>query len=81
MPTPASTLSLERPRTLKAALAMLADDPRLTPMAGCTDIFVGLHFATLGRRRFLDLWGLDELRGIRVGGSKGASPRSGAWRG
>jgi xanthine dehydrogenase small subunit len=66
MPTPASTLSLQRPRTLKAALTMLADDPTLTPIAGCTDVFVGLHFGTLDKRRFVDLWPLDELRGIRL---------------
>ena len=43
---------------------MLAGDPELTPIAGCTDVYVGLHFGTLPQRRFLDLWGLEELRGI-----------------
>ncbi len=66
MPTPANALSLRRPKTLKAALAMLSDDPTLTPIAGCTDVFVGLNFGTLDKRRFLDLWGLDELRGISL---------------
>lgn len=66
MPTDARSLSLQRPRTLKAALAMLAGDPTLTPIAGCTDVFVGLHFGTLEQRRFLDLWGIDELRAIRI---------------
>jgi xanthine dehydrogenase small subunit len=60
------TLVLERPRSLKAALAMLATDSRLTPIAGCTDVYVGLHFGTLKERRFLDLWNLDELRGISL---------------
>ncbi len=45
---------------------MLAGDPRLTPIAGCTDVFVGLHFGTLPARRFIDVWDLKELRGIRV---------------
>lgn len=45
---------------------MLADDPELTPIAGCTDVYVGLHFGTLPRRRFLDLWNLKELGGITV---------------
>jgi CO/xanthine dehydrogenase FAD-binding subunit len=27
---------------------------------------VGLHFGTAPQRQFLDLWGLDDLRGIRV---------------
>jgi xanthine dehydrogenase small subunit len=62
-------LTLERPRSLKAALALLAGDPRLTPMAGCTDVFVGLHFGTLKEQRFIDLWHLDELRGITVSGN------------
>ena len=66
MRRPASALTLRRPRTLKAALAILADDPAVTPIAGCTDVFVGLHFGTLDRSHFVDLWGLDELRGIRM---------------
>ena len=80
MPTPVSTLTLQRPRSLKAALAMLADDPTLTPIAGCTDVFVGLHFGTLDQRRFIDLWPLDELRGIRLvkDKSEGLSVRIGA---
>jgi xanthine dehydrogenase small subunit len=66
VPTPVSTLTLRRPRSLKAALAMLRDEPSLTPIAGCTDVMVGLHFGTAPQRQFLDLWGLDELRGIRL---------------
>ena len=66
MPGRVDQLSLERPRTLKAALRALASDHSLTPIAGCTDVFVGLHFGTLNDRRFLDLWALDELRGIRL---------------
>jgi xanthine dehydrogenase small subunit len=59
-----STLELRRPRTLDEALGMLRADGPLTPIAGCTDVYVGLHFATLAARRFMDLWPLDELRGI-----------------
>jgi CO/xanthine dehydrogenase FAD-binding subunit len=47
---------------------MLRDEGPLTPMAGCTDLYVGLNFGTLGARRFLNLWGLDALRGIEVRG-------------
>jgi len=39
------------------------------PIAGCTDVMVGLHFGTSDQRRFLDLWPLDELRGIAAGGA------------
>ena len=56
MPAVVSTLALERPRSLKAALALLAGDPALTPIAGCTDVYVGLHFGTLPQQRFIDLW-------------------------
>jgi CO/xanthine dehydrogenase FAD-binding subunit len=31
-------------------------------------VYVGLEFGTLADRRFIDLWGLDELRGIRERG-------------
>lgn len=66
MPAVVSTLALERPRSLKAALSMLAAEPALTPIAGCTDVYVGLHFGTLAQRRFIDLWSLKELKGITV---------------
>lgn len=49
---------------------MLAGDPTLTPIAGCTDVYVGLHFGTVKQQRFIDLWGLDELRGIAVDGGR-----------
>ena len=78
MPADARALTLQRPRTLKAALAMLADDPSLTPIAGCTDVFVSLHFGATPAKRFLDLWPLDELRGIAAGKSNGAVLRIGA---
>jgi CO/xanthine dehydrogenase FAD-binding subunit len=64
---PLDAFALERPRTLKAALQAMARDA-WTPIAGCTDVYVGLHFGTLADRRFIDLWALDELRGIRVEG-------------
>lgn len=63
MRTAISTLTLARPRTLTAALRMMADE-RLTPLAGCTDVYVGLQFGTFTSRRFIDLWPLDDLRGI-----------------
>jgi xanthine dehydrogenase small subunit len=67
VPANASALALERPRSLKAALASLAGDPSLTPIAGCTDVYVALHFGQMpSQKRFIDLWGLKELRGISV---------------
>lgn len=66
MPARVDALTLERPRSLESALAMLAADPRLTPIAGCTDVYVGLHFGTAREQRFIDLWNLEELRGVSL---------------
>ena len=66
MPTAVSDLTLNRPKSLKQALAMLGDDPSLTPIAGCTDVYVGLQFGSVREKRFLDLWELKELRGIAM---------------
>lgn len=65
MATSAGRLSLLQPTSLAQALCMLRDEGPLVPLAGCTDLYVGFHFGTVPARRFLDLHGLDELRGIR----------------
>jgi carbon-monoxide dehydrogenase medium subunit len=57
---------LLEPRTLRDALRMLDQEGPLVPMAGCTDLYVSLNFGTLKATRFLNLWGLDELRSIAV---------------
>jgi xanthine dehydrogenase small subunit len=64
MRTPISELTCLTPRTVDDALQMMRDERRLTPVAGCTDLYVGLQFGTLKDRRFIDLWRLDGLRGI-----------------
>ena len=66
MPAIVNKMSLVRPRSLKAALSLLTSDPTLTPIAGCTDVYVGLHFGTMPQKRFIDLWRLKELHGISV---------------
>jgi xanthine dehydrogenase small subunit len=66
MRTAISRLTLLRPRSLRDALRMLRDEAPPTPLAGCTDVYVGLNFGALADRRFLDLWRLGELRGIHV---------------
>jgi CO/xanthine dehydrogenase FAD-binding subunit len=58
--------SLLEPRSLPDALKMLRDEGPLTPMAGCTDLYVSLNFGTLAETRFLNLWRLDALRTIEV---------------
>jgi CO/xanthine dehydrogenase FAD-binding subunit len=66
MRTAISSLNLVEPRSLRDALRLLRADEGLIPIAGCTDAYVSLNFGTLSGCRFLDLWGLDDLRGIRV---------------
>jgi CO/xanthine dehydrogenase FAD-binding subunit len=68
MRTAISPLVLRRPRSLRDALRMLREDGPLAPLAGCTDVYVGLNFGTLRDRRFLDIWRLDALRGISLDG-------------
>jgi len=62
--TPTSRLTLLRPRTVAEALRMMRDESPLTPLAGCTDVFVNLQFGTTRDTSYIDLWPLDELRGI-----------------
>jgi xanthine dehydrogenase small subunit len=63
--TATSALSLRQPASLDEAFRMLRAE-RLTPLAGATDLFVGLNFGTLTARAFLDLGRLDSLRTIEV---------------
>jgi xanthine dehydrogenase small subunit len=62
-------LELASPATLGEALELLgraaAAGEQLVPLAGCTDVYVALNFGTSAARRYLDLWGLPGLRGIR----------------
>jgi CO/xanthine dehydrogenase FAD-binding subunit len=65
MRTPLSELDVVRAGSVDDALRIMRDDGR-TPMAGCTDVFVQMNFGTLRERRFVDIWGLDELRAVSV---------------
>ena len=47
---------------------MLRDKGPLTPMAGCTDLYVALNFGTLAETAFLNLWTLERLRRIELRG-------------
>ena len=68
MATAVGRLSLLEPRSLGEALRLLRDEGPLVPLAGCTDLYVGLHFGTVPQQRFLDLQGLRALRGLRLRG-------------
>lgn len=63
-----TTLELREPRSVDEALVMMNEDAPLTPVAGCTDVFVTLNFGQQPARRFINLWPLDELRGISADG-------------
>ena len=65
MRTAVSALDLRRASGLDDALRMLSEEAR-TPIAGATDLYVALNFGTLAPRRFVDIWGIDALRGISV---------------
>lgn len=57
-------LAVLRPRRLGEALAALAADPRPQPLAGGTDLYVGLNAGQAPATTFLDLSRLTELVGI-----------------
>ncbi len=65
MKTATSGLSLREPHSVEDAYRMMREE-RLTPIAGATDLFVGLNFGTLDARAFVDLSRLDSLRAIAV---------------
>ncbi len=70
-----SSLALRRPSSLRDALQMMDDERPLMPLAGCTDVYVNLQFATASARSYIDLWPIPELRGI---GRDGPTLRIGA---
>jgi CO/xanthine dehydrogenase FAD-binding subunit len=69
MKTAISTLHLKRAHTLGEALLLMRDEERV-PIAGATDLYVSLNFGTLAPRRFVDIWGLRELREIAIRGDR-----------
>ncbi|HEY0764528.1 MAG TPA: xanthine dehydrogenase family protein subunit M [Pyrinomonadaceae bacterium] len=55
------------PRSLADALALLKTEPGVwKPFAGGTDLMVLLEAGKLDHRNYVNIWGLDELRGIDV---------------
>ncbi len=60
-----------RPRDLAEALERMgAAGPAPVPFAGGTDLMILLQMRALPPSHFLDLWPLDELRGIEVRGGE-----------
>jgi CO/xanthine dehydrogenase FAD-binding subunit len=60
---------LRAPATLAEALSLLTSDGGWRPFAGGTDLMVQLEAGTLPEGRYLGLWNLNELRGIRDTGN------------
>lgn len=65
MRTAVTPFALARPSSLADALQMMRDTP-LLPIAGCTDVYVQLEFGQVPAQQYIDIWPLDELRGIHV---------------
>jgi CO/xanthine dehydrogenase FAD-binding subunit len=65
--TAISEIDVRSASSLDDALAILRDERR-QPVAGATDVYVAVNFGTLESRRLLDIWALDELRGISLRG-------------
>jgi CO/xanthine dehydrogenase FAD-binding subunit len=59
-------ISLEAPRDLETALRLLAANRGTRPFAGGTDLMVLLESGNLPPGRYVNIWGLGELRGIAV---------------
>ncbi len=58
---------LKTPASLDEALRLLSSEPGLfRPFAGGTDLMVLLEAGKLTHKRFVSLWGLPELAGIKV---------------
>jgi CO/xanthine dehydrogenase FAD-binding subunit len=58
---------MEAPRDLGAALERMAREPGAwKPFAGGTDLMVLLEAGKLPHRKFVNIWGLPELRGIEA---------------
>ena len=67
MKTAMSEVDVRSARSLDEALTIMRDEKRL-PVAGATDVYVAANFGTLEARRLLDIWAVDELRGISMNG-------------
>jgi len=63
-----SPLTLLEPKTLATALKLMSTRGPLTPIAGCTDVYVSLNFGTLRDTRFIDISRLGPLQKIREEG-------------
>ncbi|MBV9960106.1 MAG: xanthine dehydrogenase family protein subunit M [Acidobacteria bacterium] len=58
---------MKTPRELAEALALLANEPGVwRPFAGGTDLMVLFEAGLLAHKKFVNIWGLKELKGIEV---------------
>ena len=64
MRTALSGFHLHRPRSLTDALRVMREEPATIPIAGCTDIYVGLNAGAPAGAHYLDLTSLGGLARI-----------------
>jgi CO/xanthine dehydrogenase FAD-binding subunit len=58
---------MKTPHSLAEALSILADEPGIwKAFAGGTDLMVLLEAGKLSHRKYINIWGLEDLRGIEV---------------
>src|SRR5258705_4529113 len=61
------TYELRTLASLDEALALLANDPGVwKPFAGGTDLMVLMEAGKLTHRNYINIWNLDDLRGIEI---------------
>ncbi|MBL6988300.1 MAG: xanthine dehydrogenase family protein subunit M [Bacteriovoracaceae bacterium] len=56
-------ISVETPKDLSGALEIMSKS-KLTPLAGGTDLMVQQEFGSLKAKQFINIWNLNELKGI-----------------
>jgi len=65
-----SAIKVHTPNTLAEAHEILRQrGPQLHVLAGGTDLMVSLNMRLIAPREVLNIWGLDELRGVRLEGN------------
>jgi CO/xanthine dehydrogenase FAD-binding subunit len=63
---PLPKFEFHRPDALDKALELLAELDGARPIAGGTDLLLLLRDGAVTAKHLVDLWGIDELRGIRL---------------
>lgn len=68
-----STAPVFSPKTLDEALAFRRDHPNAMPLAGGTDLMVGIELGAVKPEQILNLWQLSALRSVRTNADGGVA--------